>query len=225
LFLYYITDRRQLSTDHDESIHLLLDRISAAAKAGVDAIQLREKELSARELVTLGLRAAGLVHRSSRSGSGARTRLLINSCVDVAIACGADGVHLRSDDFSAADARVVFGHAGIPSPLIGVSCHELGEVELAEGNGANFAVYGPVFGKPRPEATATGLINLEAVCRRRKLPEHPMPVVALGGVTVDNAAECLKRGAGGVAGIRLFQNGNVTETVSYLRNLAEDLRG
>jgi thiamine-phosphate pyrophosphorylase len=223
LFLYYITDRRQLSSDPDESVRLLLDRISAVAKADVDAIQLREKDLSARELVELGRRAAEIIHRANSPGaSRVRTRLLINSRVDAAIACGSDGVHLRSDDVSAADARVVFAQAGVSSPVIGVSCHTVQEVLLAEGHGADFAVYGPVFGKAGNEIPSTGLPGLEAACRKRKAAEHPMPVLALGGVTAASVVNCLKAGAHGIAGIRLFQNGNPVETVSQLRKLAKD---
>jgi len=223
LFFYYITDRKQLSTSHDESFRLLLEHILAAATAGVDAIQLREKDLGPRELVELGKRATEIVHRANSSRpSRVRTRLLINSRVDAAIASGADGVHLRSDDMSAADARLVFVEAGFPEPMIGVSCHTTREVSLAEGNGADFAVYGPVFGKGS-EVPSRGLKGLEAACRKRKAGEHAMPVLALGGVRPADLAGCLKAGARGVAGIRLFQNGNPAETISRLRKLAQDL--
>ena len=222
MFLYYITDRSQLSTNHDEALRLLLERISAAANAGVDAIQLREKDLSARELVELGNRAAEIAHHSlPRSARGMRTRLLINSRIDVAIACGADGVHLRSDDVSASDARVIFAHVGVSAPAIGVSCHTVQEVSLAEAQGADFAVYGPVFGKRGDKGAATGLTSLRAASRERRAAQHPMPVLALGGVTVANAVDCLKGGAGGIAGIRLFQNGNLVETVAQLRKMEE----
>ena len=97
MFLYYITDRRQLSSDEDERTRLLLDRISAAASEGVDAIQLREKDLSARELVELGTRAIEIMRAfNPLNASRQRTGLLINSRVDVAIACGADGVHFMA---------------------------------------------------------------------------------------------------------------------------------
>lgn len=224
MFLYYITDRGQLSTSKDNAIRLLLERIEAACKAGVEAIQLREKDLSARELVELGTRALEILQRvpSARAAS-VRTRLLINSRVDVAIACGADGVHLRSDDVSAADARVIFAHAERCDVLIAVSCHSVQEVSLAEGHGANFAVYGPIFGKAGSSTGTTGVDDLKAVCKKRRSAQPPMPVLALGGVTIANAAGCLKAGAQGIAGIRLFQDGNVAETVSKLRKLQEQL--
>jgi len=204
-------------------MRLLLEHILAAANAGVDAIQLREKDLGARELVELGRRVAEIVHRANSSaGPRVRTRLLINSRVDAAIASGADGVHLRSDDMSAADARLVFVEVGVSKPVIGVSCHTIRDVSLAEGNGADFAVYGPVFGKGN-EVPSPGLPGLEAACRKRKAGEPAMPVLALGGVSPAALAGCLKAGAAGVAGIRLFQNGNPAETISRLRKLAQDL--
>ena len=131
--------------------------------------------------------------------------------------------HLRANDVSAADARAIFAQVGICAPVISVSCHTAQEVSLGEGHGADFAVYGPVFGKEGDEAAAAGLAGLEAVCRKRRTAQAAMPVLALGGVTVSNAADCLKAGAGGIAGIRLFQNGNLAETVSRLRKLADEL--
>ena len=224
LFLYYITDRGQLSAQPDESWRLLLDRISAATSAGIDAIQIREKDLSARELVELGTRAVEIVRRVNAQGlSQTRTKVLVNSRIDVVIACGADGVHLRSDDVSAADARAIFAQAGISAPVIGVSCHTVQDILLAEGHGADFAVYGPVFGKADSAAPPTGLAGLKEVCRRRSAAQHPMAVLALGGVTANNAGACLKTGARGIAGIRLFQNGNLAETVSQLRKIGEEL--
>jgi thiamine-phosphate pyrophosphorylase len=212
VLLYYITDRRQLSPNDDEAKELLLDCIRAAAKAGVDGIQLRELDLSTRELTELGKRALEII----RSADSA-TRLLINSRSDIAIACGADGAHLRSDDLSPAEARAAFMQAGFMRPVIGVSCHSVAEVELAEGHGADFAVFGPVFEKDG-QAAKTGILALHQACHRQAA-KPPMPVVALGGVSVGNAAECLRTGAAGVAGIRLFQTGNVAEVVSQLRNL------
>lgn len=213
VFFYYITDRKQLSLDEHDACRLLLDRIRMAAAAGVDAIQIRERELSARELIELGRRAIEIVRETNPS-----TKVLMGSRSDVAIACGADGAHLRSDDISAADARSIFMRTRILHPMIGVSCHSLAEVELAEGHGADFAVFGPVFEKAR-ELKEEGLASLRSVCSRRAA-KPPMPVLALGGVNLHNAQECLQAGAAGIAGIRLFQNGNVEQVVSDLRKLA-----
>src|SRR5690242_1612177 len=160
-----------------------------AATAGVDAIQIRERDLSGRELTEWGKRAVELVRKANPSA-----KVLINSRSDVAIACEADGVHLRSDDISAAEARAIFMHAGILRPVIGVSCHSRAEVELAEGHGADFAVFGPVFEKDREIKKEDGLSSLQAVCSRRA-GKPPMPVIALGGISLENAKECLRTGA------------------------------
>jgi len=217
VFLYYVTDRKQLSADPEKSIQLLLERIRLAAEAGVDAIQLREKDLSAREMTNLGLRAMEVVNKINASRTPkTQTHVLINSRVDVAVACGCDGVHLRSDDISAADARAVLIQAGIKQPLVGVSCHSVAEVEQAYGHGADFVVLGPVFAKSGAEKPI-GLALISSVVK--SLGDRALPVLALGGVTLDNAAACMEAGAAGVAGIRLFQSGNVSETVLRLRSL------
>lgn len=213
VFLYYITDRKQLSTNEAEARRLLLDCIREAASAGVGAIQIREGDLSARELTELGKHAVEIVRQANPS-----TKLLINSRCDIAIACGADGVHLRSDDISAAEARAIFMQTGVLRPVIGVSCHTPVEVDLAEGHGADFAVFGPVFEKDR-QPTHKGITALREACHRRAA-KPPMPVLALGGVTAENAGECLQAGAAGIAAIRLFQNGNVEHIISRLRKLA-----
>jgi thiamine-phosphate pyrophosphorylase len=218
LFLYYITDSRQLASERQERVRLLLQRIRAAARAGVNAIQLREKDLSARDLTDVAMKAAEII-RAAATANKSTTQLLINSRVDVALACGADGVHLRSDDVSAADARAVFMQGGLIRSTIAVSCHTVQEIELAEGQGADFAVFGPVFGKAGVESSALGIDGLTQACRGRAAAKPAMPVLALGGIDLSNARECLEAGAAGIAGIRLFQSGNVEETVSRLRKL------
>jgi thiamine-phosphate pyrophosphorylase len=218
VFLYYITDRKQLSADPKNSMQLLLECIRLAAEAGVDAIQLREKDLSAREMTDLGSRAMEIVNTVNASRKReTRTCLLINSRVDVAVACECDGVHLRSDDISVADARAVLIQAGIKQLLVGVSCHSVSEVEQAYGHGADFVVLGPVFEKSGTEKPI-GLAPISKAVNSLG-PRTALPLIALGGVTLDNAAACMKAGAAGVAGIRLFQSGNVSETVLRLRSL------
>lgn len=218
MFLYYITDRKQISADSTQDTRLLLDRIAAAASAGIDAIQIREKDLSTRALIDLSARAIEIVRReNARNSTKIQTRLLINSRIDAALASGIEGVHLRSDDLSPAETRSVFLRAGIARPTVAVSCHSVREVELAEGEGADFAVFGPVFEKSG-HAAPVGLTGLRNACRRRAA-KTPMPVLALGGISVDNAGECIQAGAAGIAGIRLFQNGNTVETIARLRGL------
>lgn len=214
MLLYYITDRHQFPGDEAAKRQRLLEAISAAARAEVDYIQLREKDLTTRELEALSGEAVAAVAKVREGGS--KTKLLINSRTDVAIAIGAEGVHLRADDISAGDARAVFAKCGVAKPVIGVSCHTEEEVALAESQGADFAVFGPVFEKEGSAAHA-GLERLKAACARPPIAGAKMPVLALGGVTLANAAACLDAGADGIAGIRLFQSGDVAETVKALR--------
>ena len=218
MILYYITDRRQFQGSAAAQRRRVLEKIAAAARAGVDTIQLREKDLGARELERLAAAAVAAVREAHRAGSA--TCLLINSRGDVALATGADGVHLPADDISPDDVRAIWGSSTrnqkleTRNCLLGVSCHSLVEVERAESQGADFAVFGPVFGK---QGTGTqGTEELRRVCQR---PQARMPVLALGGVTVENAGECLRAGAAGVAGIRLFQTSDVQETVRELRRI------
>jgi thiamine-phosphate pyrophosphorylase len=218
VFLYYITDRKQLSADPEKSIHLLLERIRLAAEAGVDAIQLREKDLTVKAMIELGLQAAEVVNEVNAMGGTTRTRLLVNSRIDVAVSCRCDGVHLRSDDISAADARAVLIHAGVKQPFTGVSCHSVPDVERASGDGADFAVFGPVFAKLGNDEVA-GIEALSAAAHSGARGKSAMPILALGGITLNNAAVCLDAGAAGIAGIRLFQIGNLRDTVSQLRDL------
>src|SRR5437868_7288471 len=169
----------------------MLDRVSCAARAGVDFIQLREKDLRSRALEQLAGRAMRIV-QAARRQDGSRTRLLINSRTDVAIACGADGVHLQSsaaEEISAADARAIFNTAGVARPVIAVSCHTEREVLLAESEGTDFVVYGPILEKDG--TVASGLSELARIARRQPAS---MPILALGGITQLNAAEAITSG-------------------------------
>jgi thiamine-phosphate pyrophosphorylase len=221
LLLYYITDRAQLGGNEADRTSRLLDRIREAAEAEVDYIQLREKDLPVRELESLAREAVRIVRRSSTVVN--RTRLLVNSRIDVAIAAGADGVHLRSSDLSASDARAILLSGGIEHPIVAASCHSLAEAAAAEAQGADFAVYGPVFGKG--DHPGVGAASLRAVCNRVPAADPRMPVLALGGLTLSNADECLRAGAAGIAAIRLFQDSSMSDIVSQLRRLAPEAPG
>ena len=208
MLLYYITDRSQFSGAEAERRARLLGRIADAVECGVDFIQLRERDLAAHELEAL----AWAVRETVRA-SASPTCLLINSRTDIALAVDAHGVHLRAHDISPIEVRRIWRSAGQKSePVIAVSCHSEGEVVDAQKNGADFVVFGPVFEKTgSPEVAATGLSPLRSVCR------HSVPVVALGGVTRKNARLCIQAGAQGIAGIRLFQGGDLAATVRQLR--------
>ena len=205
LFLYYITDRTQFPGAERERSEQLLGKIRRAVTAGIDYIQLRERDLSGRQFEELARQVAGVVR-----GTGSKTRLLINSRTDLALAIAGDGVNLRSRDISPLEVRRIWRAAGSPGePVVGVSCHSGEEVRSANAAGADFAVFGPVFGKGA--ASGTGLAALEAACA------HNIAVLALGGITIENARSCLHCGASGVAGIRLFQQGDLETTVRLLR--------
>ena len=200
----------------------MLRKIAEAAQAGVDFVQLRERDLSIRELERLAVEAVKRV-REVKSG----TKLLINSRLDVALAVVADGVHLRSDDISAGDARAIWSKStGRTDCVIGVSCHSLRDVLSAEGHGADFAVYGPVFGKQGSEAASVGVEGITSVMDRGGAPNKVeagqklrMPVIALGGVTLANAADCVRAGAAGVAAIRMFQENDVAAVAKALKSI------
>ena len=216
--LYYITDRSQFRGDERARRRNLLGKVAEAARACVDYIQLREKDLSTRELEMLAREVVAIVRENSSS-----TRLLINSRTDVALAAGADGVHLRADDLSSREAREIVQLSDqfcVQLPLatdhflVATSCHSNEDVIRADSEAADFAVFAPVFGKNNaPGTQPTGLAALHEACRAK------IPVLALGGVTMENAASCLEAGAAGVAGIRLFQENKIEDVVRALRAL------
>jgi thiamine-phosphate pyrophosphorylase len=219
--LYYITDRCQFRGGESVCRRALLAKIAEAAHAGIDYIQLREKDLSTRELEQLARQAAHVIQELRTENSELRTSLLINSRSDIAIAAGADGVHLRSDDIAAHEARSLWTQAlacnSQPvsrSPLLAASCHTAAEVFRAESEAVDFAVFAPVFGKGQtPGTQPAGLAALREACRAK------IPVLALGGVNLENAASCLSAGAAGLAGIRLFQENKIEDVVRRLRAL------
>lgn len=212
MLLYYITDRGQFSGTEDQRRRHLLERIAEAASVGIDYVQLRERDLSAAQLESLAQEAVRLI-RESHSG----TRLLINSRADVALAAGADGVHLRSNDIPPSDVRSIWKMARENHlPIVAISCHSEPEIISGENAGSHFVVFGPVFEKRGPNVTLQGIERL------RQASRHHIPVFALGGVTKENARACMEAGAKGIAGIRLFQEGKMRATVAALRKLSRD---
>lgn len=208
VLLYYITDRRQFVGNAEEQKRQLLRKIAECVAAGVDYIQLREKDLSTRALEELGRAAVALLL------PGSNTSLLINSRADVALACGAHGVHLPANDLPASESRAIFGSAGVAHPVIAVSTHSVKELSYAEAHGADFAVFGPVFEKDG-ENVGDGLEKLRQACRK---PDRAMPVLALGGINLENAHLCLAAGADGIAAIRMFQEHPAADIAAQLRD-------
>ena len=190
-----------------DGLRRLLALVGRAVEARVTLVQLREKGLSARALYELARGAARLAR-------GSATRVLVNDRADVARAAGCDGVHLTTRSLGAGVVRRAFGEEF----LIGVSTHAPAEARAARDEGADFAVFGPVFDTPSKRAygAAAGLEALAGVARELS----PFPVVALGGVDEGGAAEVLRAGAAGVAGIRLFADGqNLARTVHLIESL------
>ena len=168
--------------------YCITDSLAVAARAardGVEMIQIRAKELEGRAL-------AELVRSAVQLGG---SRVLVNTRTDVALACGAHGVHLPAGSIAPHTIRKI----APPAFLFGVSCHTPEELQAAESEGADFAVYGPVFPSVSKPVIPIGLDPL-----RRAAAMVRLPIYALGGVTAENAPLCIHAGAAGVAGISLF---------------------
>jgi len=182
----YITDRRSLRAG------TLRESIARNLAAGVAWIQIREKDLSARALFEFveAVRALPNPHGS---------KILVNSRVDVALAAGASGAHLPSGSPASRLWRAILP----PGFLMGVSCHTLEDVRQAEADGADYVLFGPVF-SPLSKSSDLAPRGLEALARAARAVR--IPVLALGGVTNENAAACVSAGAAGIAGISLFQS-------------------
>ncbi len=186
--LYYITDRRQLPGDR---IAALVARVKSAVSRGVDFVQVREKDLCDLELFNLAKEIVRLARRTP-------CKVLVNGRLDVAVACGAHGVHLPSTGI---DVRDVTKH--IPRGfLVGVSTHSLQEALRAQAGGADYILVGPVF---RTESKTgygppMGLAPFRRICSAVSVP-----VLGLGGIRSDRISAVLGAGAAGIAGITLFQ--------------------
>ena len=207
MLLYYITDRKGFDGSEAEQRAALLRRVAEATRAGVDYIQLREKDLDDADLELL----AREVLRRIRENSDA-VRLLINSRTEVALAVGADGVHLPANSPPVTEVRKQWMQQSFREPIIGISAHTIGDLQHAEIDGASFAVLAPIFEKAATGAEGIGLEVLREACMSPSIP-----VLALGGVRLGNARACLEAGAAGIAGIRLFQQGGIHRTVEALR--------
>jgi thiamine-phosphate pyrophosphorylase len=181
------------TTPDDAQFSEILRLVRAAVDADVPLFQIREKSLHARVLYELVARAVEITR-------GSNTRLLVNDRSDIARAADADGVHLTTQSLPPEAVRWVFGEEF----LIGVSTHSLDEARAARAGGADFVVFGPVFEteSKRSFGEPQGLGKLAEVAR--ELGEFP--VVAIGGITLDNVDECLQAGARGIAAIRLLND-------------------
>ena len=202
--VYAITDRSRLPNPSQPNS--LTEFIRDLLLAGVDMIQIREKDLSARSLLAIADDA-----RAQKLAIGsATTRILINDRADLAAASDA-GVHLTTRSLECATIRPVFKNL-----LIGVSTHNEREVEAAEKGGADFVVFGPVFEteSKRQYGSPAGLAALA-----RAVSLTALPVIGLGGITLTNCAQVIGAGAAGIAGISMFTDStDLRLTVAGIRN-------
>jgi len=236
--LCYVTDRKILP-HASPMTSALIRKMETIASAGIDWLQIREKDLSARELSNLAREA---LRRTTASSAKERrvTRILINDRLDIALSEHADGVHLGEQSLPVTEAkqliesRLQVAPALLPVPaqpaprplltqpsptdfLLGVSCHSLKAVKSAALAGATYVIFGPIFATPSKASfgDSQGLNLLAEACRSAKIP-----VLAIGGITVENAGACIAAGAAGIAAIRLFQDApDPAATIKELREL------
>jgi thiamine-phosphate pyrophosphorylase len=219
--LCYVTDGRALTVDPADRHNALLERIAAASAAGVDWIQLREKDLTGKEISALIAAAIAKVKSSTPQGTSL-TKIIVNDRLDVAIANHAQGVHLGGNSMPTkyvcdwlkrnADRPEAIAQQNFE---VGVSCHSLEEALTAEKSGATYLFFGPIFPTPSKETFGPpqGLSRLAEVCNAVKIP-----VLAIGGITAEKAQSCLNAGAFGLAAIRLFQEqSNLNQAVTKVR--------
>lgn len=217
--LYLITNRQNFrhhqsaeepTTISEAETAYQLDAIESASRAGCDLIQVREKELGAKELARFTRRVIGVARPHG-------ALVLVNDRLDVALACGADGVHLRTSSLATPEVRRVTKIKAGRQFLIGVSTHSIEEAVEAETGGADFIVCGPVFWTASKAAYGSpiGLQNLAAICLRASIP-----VIALGGVGWHNCHDPIAAGAAGIAGIELFRSTvDLAEKIRQYREL------
>jgi thiamine-phosphate pyrophosphorylase len=207
----YVTDRTALGSS--DSAEILLAKVRAAIAAGVDWVQIRERTLPVRELLTF-VRAAIRISTD--------VRMIVNDRLDVAIAAGTAGVHLGGESVPAREVVRWCRSGNAPAEfLVGVSCHSLEDAREAEDAGVSYVAFGPVFDTPskRSFGEPQGIARLAEICRSVRLP-----VIAIGGVNEKNGEECLRAGAAGIAAIRLFQESRDQEalkrSVEYFHRIA-----
>jgi len=197
----YVTDRKALgATDPAGS---LLARIRAAMGAGADWVQIRERDMPARELLALTKGAIGVRHGAAH--------VLVNDRLDVAVAAGAAGVHLGGASVTAGEVvRWLREQNALAEFSVGVSCHSLEEARAAEDAGASYVFFGPIFDTPSKKSYGPpqGIAKLAEVCAAVRIP-----VIAIGGVSEENAMDCVHAGAAGIAAIRMFQESRAAETL------------
>lgn len=202
--LYLITDRKQLPPGRT-----LVSTVRTALEGGVRAVQLREKDLSAAALYPLALEMRAVTHEFG-------ARLLINDRIDVALAVGADGVHLGGDSLPPAIARTLLG----PKALLGISTHRSEEIRTAAVNGADFVTFGPVFATPS-KLTYGAPVGLTALTAA--VASSPLPLFALGGIKAEQLGAIHQSGCRHIAVISAVIS--ATDPAIASRDLLQQLGG
>jgi thiamine-phosphate pyrophosphorylase len=182
----------------------LAEKIAMLAEAGVDWVQIREKDLPGGQLAALVREALRCTHARAGADEPSSTRILINDRVDVALTEGAAGVHLGESSLPVNEVkRLIRSRVSGRDFLVGVSCHSLESAKSAAAGGADYLFFGPIFATPSKAAFGEpqGVARLAEICRLLTIP-----VLAIGGITLENAGACFKAGAAGIAAIRLFQD-------------------
>jgi len=187
-----VTDRRRLcpgARSFADARRGLVEQARRAAAEGIDLIQVRERDLEAADLAALVADVVAITR-------GSATRVLVNDRIDVALACGADGVHLRADSVPVAEARRL-----LPAPrLVGRSVHSVREAVAAAG--ADYLIAGTVFPSASKRTGSAELLGIEGL--RAIVDATAVPVLAIGGITPDRIDSVLAAGAAGIAAIGLF---------------------
>jgi thiamine-phosphate pyrophosphorylase len=218
--LCYVTDRKSLpGSSGSDWLTSILEKIETLATAGIDWIQIREKDLPGR--VMAGLVREGLTRVSKvQNGGSVPSSLIVNDRLDIALAERAAGAHLGENSLPIAEAKRLpvaeqTAQQIGPNFLIGASCHSLSAAQAAAASGADYIFFGPIFATPSKAAYGApqGLDRLEEVCNAVAIP-----VLAIGGITLENATSCFSAGAAGIAAIRLFQDARDP------RNLVDQIR-
>ena len=203
-----VSDRRRFGDRGEDALVLA---VAAAATAGVDLVQVRERDLDGRALVRL-------VTRCVEASRHTRARVLVNDRVDVALAAGAHGVHLRGDSVAAARVRAIVP----PGFLIGRSVHSVNEaVRACEDGGLDYLMCGAVFPtSSKPGSDPAGLDTLSDVARASSLP-----VLAIGGITEDTARDLARTGAAGIAAIGLFADAATADLAATIARVSRVFQG
>ena len=203
--LCLVTDRSRLSPGKRDSLEALLDLVVMAARVGVDMIQIREPDLTDRML-------RDFVQLAVKATSQTNVKIIVNDRLDVALMAGAAGLHLRSNSFSAARARSL-----VPSGwLIGRSVHSAEEaLEVDASGGVDYLMFGTVFDSTsKPDRVGVGIETL-----RRTVNLVELPIIAIGGVTVDRVRDIARGGASGVAAISFFVDSAKSDYESFKKSI------